>query len=961
MTALKRQLLRQLKNDSLRDSSKMADDDEDVVIAGSALHRHLLENGHGDLELTSPGSDRSFSSELPGPNSSSKDSCLIINNNNDANPVDLSTRKRLTSVVWPDSCNKFLEVELAQEIVKSELLVSEDEDFINNFVLSEEVLEEYRKTGEGGGSVLGDVLLFSGSLAAVAGAVFFFSERTRLATTAAAVLPSALATVTSLRLGARVQQRRESKEFEELVKQMLGDMKIFKQLLRKSLNLIQGMEMMNQGYMYAVNQNRPVENGDVKPSQYEESQLSKALCKRSSFIALRRAIYSSTLQITKAYREAIQTLMEVCPLAEHIDLKDHYLAFIELENFGIEHNLPDERLSVRQLKDTIQLALLQQSEYLRRFSLSFCEKALRYCDKKVREDEKLQKAGVLKHVKEIISKLRTVSDKLGNILEYHQALGLVPLPELEQRALNMRKQQGLQQVKRLLPLKTVYTSLFSTGLHLQNSLLKVRHLEGFFDTMEKQKTESENKLIPDEAQLLDWLGNFKEIQTELNACLTCLDDGVNEIDSLGRPGSSRSCTSSSRCESSDLSASSPISATEDFQDKAKVIDEKTEIAHMDEVFEAFIASHDYDPETLGFDDDFVAKEDVEKNKASKKQSKKVLNELKTVLVGKQREWEVREARAIARQAKVDIVDGRDEAQNENENEDNLNGHDEKIIEDIEPNRFSLQLPKSLYQSNILGLSQETDSDAESIRSDTNTIKSPNTESRDDELNNVHWTGSNGDFTPLTSKLSNRLSSSEDDSHCSDSELEKSHRACLPRVGGLTNMSSSCWDSRKGSRGEEDLKERRRRTCLRSLSTPNIKRDICDEVASPYVSLEKLLDQDEDEINQSSSNSSSHEMLGKDQLFKRPSRATALRRGNMKAYTNASTAESIQSVYMSKQTEEVRVNQQPDGWDSRLAAAAVARSREFRGEIGGDIFEGGDQHFGDSDSDLSSSSSEGADF
>ena len=67
----------------------------------------------------------------------------------------------------------------------------------------------------------------------------------------------------------------------------------------------------------------------------------------------------------------------------------------------------------------------------------------------MREDEKMHKAGVLKHVKEIISKvsknillslfsksqlgvscqqssssenlqIRTVSDKLGNILEYHQ-------------------------------------------------------------------------------------------------------------------------------------------------------------------------------------------------------------------------------------------------------------------------------------------------------------------------------------------------------------------------------------------------------------------------------------------------------------------------------------------------------------------------------------------------------------
>jgi hypothetical protein len=42
------------------------------------------------------------------------------------------------------SCFRILEVELAQQILKSELLVSEDEDFLNNFILSEEVLEKYQ-------------------------------------------------------------------------------------------------------------------------------------------------------------------------------------------------------------------------------------------------------------------------------------------------------------------------------------------------------------------------------------------------------------------------------------------------------------------------------------------------------------------------------------------------------------------------------------------------------------------------------------------------------------------------------------------------------------------------------------------------------------------------------------------------------------------------------------------------
>ena len=36
---------------------------------------------------------------------------------------------------------------------------------------------------------------------------------------------------------------------------------------------------------------------------------------------------------------------------------------------------------------------------------------------------------------------------LLKIFEYHQALGLVPIPELEQRALTLRKQQSLDHVQ----------------------------------------------------------------------------------------------------------------------------------------------------------------------------------------------------------------------------------------------------------------------------------------------------------------------------------------------------------------------------------------------------------------------------------------------------------------------------------------------------------------------------------
>ena len=59
----------------------------------------------------------------------------------------------------------------------------------------------------------------------------------------------------------------------------------------------------------------------------------------------------------------------------------------------------------------------------------------------------MNKNGILNHVKEMISKLRRVSDKMSKVLEYHQALGLVPGQELDSKCLALKKQQSLDQVK----------------------------------------------------------------------------------------------------------------------------------------------------------------------------------------------------------------------------------------------------------------------------------------------------------------------------------------------------------------------------------------------------------------------------------------------------------------------------------------------------------------------------------
>ena len=52
---------------------------------------------------------------------------------------------------------------------------------------------------------------------------------------------------------------------------------------------------------------------------------------------------TSSYIMNTIFREAIERLMQINPVAEHIDLKDHYLAFIDLEKFGIDKQIPDER------------------------------------------------------------------------------------------------------------------------------------------------------------------------------------------------------------------------------------------------------------------------------------------------------------------------------------------------------------------------------------------------------------------------------------------------------------------------------------------------------------------------------------------------------------------------------------------------------------------------------------------
>ena len=98
---------------------------------------------------------------------------------------------------------------------------------------------------------------------------------------------------------------------------------------------------------------------------------------------------------------------------------------------------------------------------------------------------------------------------------------------------------------------------------------------------------------------------FQDIQSELNHCLTCLDDGVEEMETIARPRPSSSSSATNTSKSADDSDQSPTrNCKKNHQHKVQEVDENEEMAKMEKVFEAFITC-DFKVDNLCFEDDFV--------------------------------------------------------------------------------------------------------------------------------------------------------------------------------------------------------------------------------------------------------------------------------------------------------------------------------------------------------------------
>ena len=157
------------------------DGDVDVLWEGSPLHEHLIRqdemlldssanikndtSSYVDINEEAETRHAKKTSQFLQPNESNGKDLTSSNIQSTQVRHHSSVTSSAKSFAWPESRRiEILQVEVARQLLESDLLVQEDEDFINNFLLTDAALEDYHKyTAEGGASsVLGDMLLFSG-------------------------------------------------------------------------------------------------------------------------------------------------------------------------------------------------------------------------------------------------------------------------------------------------------------------------------------------------------------------------------------------------------------------------------------------------------------------------------------------------------------------------------------------------------------------------------------------------------------------------------------------------------------------------------------------------------------------------------------------------------------------------------------------------------------------------------
>ncbi|XP_043737529.1 vezatin isoform X3 [Cervus elaphus] len=413
--------------------------------------------------------------------------------------------------------------------------------------------------------------------------------------------------IRSLRLWRTAKLQITLKKYNVYLEDIVTNSRGFTNLVRKALRLIQETEVISRGFtllLDRVSAACPFNKAGQHPSQH--------------LIGLRKAVYRTVRANFQAARLATLYMLKNYPLNSESDNVTNYICVVPFKELGLglseeqiseeeAHNLTDG-FSLPALKVLFQLWVAQSSEFFRRLALLLSTTNS--------PPGLLLTPALLPH--------RILSDVTQGLPHVHSAC----LEELKRsyefyRYFETQHQSVPQRLSRTQQksreLSNVHTAVRSLQLHLKALLNEVIILE---DELEKLVcTKETQELVSEAYQILEQ--KLKLIQPHVQASNNCWEEAISQVDKLLQRNTDKKGKPEMACENPRCTVVPLTQPPLHIADEDPIPEEQELEAYVDDI--------DMDTDFRKDDFYYLSQEDRERQKREHEESKRVLQELKSVL------------------------------------------------------------------------------------------------------------------------------------------------------------------------------------------------------------------------------------------------------------------------------------------------------------------------------------------
>ncbi|TEA32998.1 hypothetical protein DBR06_SOUSAS7410055 [Sousa chinensis] len=375
----------------------------------------------------------------------------------------------------------------------------------------------------------------------------------------------------------------------------------FTNLVRKALRLIQETEVISRGFTL-VSAACPFNKAGQHPSQH--------------LIGLRKAVYRTVRANFQAARLATLYMLKKYPFLDNVT---NYICVVPFKELGLglseeqiseeeAHNLTDG-FSLPALKVLFQLWVAQSSEFFRRLALLL---STANSPPGPLLTPALLPHHILSDVTQGLPHAHSAClEELKRSYEFYRYF------ETQHQSVVPQRLSKTQQKSR--ELNNVHTAVRSLQLHLKALLNEVIIFE---DELEKLVcTKETQELVSEAYQILE--EKLKLIQPHVQASNNCWEEAISQVDKLLRRNTDKKGKPEMACENPHCTVVPLMQPPLHIADKDPIPEEQELEAYVDDI--------DMDSDFRKDDFYYLSQEDRERQEREHEESKRVLQELKSVL------------------------------------------------------------------------------------------------------------------------------------------------------------------------------------------------------------------------------------------------------------------------------------------------------------------------------------------